>query len=150
MRTIDDAVKDWHLAWDSSPATWAWCCHHKVLLEPLSEPAINRLNYILKEKSQDEQIIRIDNFRPLVSVLPEALVKARKEADKARKEADKAWWEYDTAWWEYEKAWREYDKARQEYGNVLQTHAVEIDRLHLIDVPNHTWNGKSIFKERTQ
>ena len=40
-------------------------CHHEELVEKLSEPAKNRINYILKEKPKNEQALRLRLFRPV-------------------------------------------------------------------------------------
>ena len=95
-------------------------CHHEELAEKLSEPANNRINYILKEKPKKEQALRLRLFRPIQG----------------------------QAWAEYEKvtgpAWAEYEKvtgpALAEYEKVKgQAHKLICKKK---DCP---WNGNSIF-----
>ncbi len=127
--TINSAAAKCRAAWKKHPkARWAWCCHHDMRLELLTEPAENRIQYILENKLMVEQITRLNNFRPVLSKLPAELDKARAEWDKARAELD--------------KASAELVKARAEFLNSSQC-----ERAHRKDVPDHTWNGKSIFNE---
>jgi len=93
-------------------------CHHNSLLEVLTEPAENRINYILCDKPEVEQALRLRLFRP---VSPEhtgpELDKAYAEWDKAYAELDKARAEWDKAckaYAEWGKAGAEWDKARAE------------------------------------
>ena len=84
-----------------------------VVCEPLTEPLVNRIRYILTSKDLSERSIRLMALRPVMAPdnLPEPLVKARVECDKACAEYDKACAECDKAWAEYDNARVEYDKA---------------------------------------
>ena len=66
-------------------------CHHNSLLEVLTEPEENRINYILCDKPEAEQALRLRLFRP---VSPEH---TGPELDKARAEWAKACAEWDKA-----------------------------------------------------
>ena len=169
MKTILEAAKACRAAWKAAPkATWAWCLHHAVRLEPLTEPAENRIAYILTKKPEKEQVARLNNFRPVISKLPDALLKAGADYDKARADYDKARADYDKAKADddkaeadcrkaradYDKAWAvwykagaDYGKARADYDKAWAICAAtpECNAAHLADVPNHTWNGKDIF-----
>ena len=46
-------------------AKWAWCCHHEVFYEELTEPAESRIAYILTDKPESERVVRLNNFRPI-------------------------------------------------------------------------------------
>ena len=72
--------------------TWFWAVHHMVVCEPLTEPLVNRIRYILTSKDLSERSIRLMALRPVMAPdnLPEPLVKARVECDKARAEYNKA------------------------------------------------------------
>jgi hypothetical protein len=72
--------------------TLFWPIHHQKLIEPLEEPLVNRVRYILTEKPKDERKIRLRALRPVQDVnnLPDIFVKARAEYVKARAECDKA------------------------------------------------------------
>jgi molecular chaperone GrpE (heat shock protein) len=47
-----------------------WLCHHDKLLETLTESPETRIDYILKEKPEHEQAIRLHEFRPVTEKLP--------------------------------------------------------------------------------
>ena len=127
MRTIKQAEKDCRAAWAAQPeATRGWCIHHGQEWEALSEPIANRIAYILSEKPKSEQVIRLDNMRPMSAASAAIVATASKAYNEAMATASKA---YDEA---TATAWKAYREA--------------IATAHRADVPNHTWNGKSIFK----
>ena len=45
--------------------TWVVHCHHSMLFETLTEPAENRIAFILSSKPEHEQALRLRLFRPL-------------------------------------------------------------------------------------
>ena len=176
--TIEQAAIECRAAWASHPdAEYGWCVHHGREIEKLTEPVENRIRYILDNKNKIEQIIRLDNLRPVISrqaiiaweAFGEAYVLARKAYSKAtgpaRKAHDKiialALKAYDEATgpaqMAYDKiialAWKAYNEATgpaQKAYNEATTSAVKacneaIALAHKRDVPNHSWNGKSIF-----
>jgi hypothetical protein len=177
--TIQSAVADCREAWAEffadnhlSPdatvfadGSWiqGWCIHHQQESEALDEPIENRIRYILRRKPEAEQALRFINLRPVSLASIASIAAPRRAYDKVR---GAAWAKYDkvtgparaeydkvrgAAWAEYEKvrgaAWAKYDKvtgpARAEYDKVRGA-------AHRADVPEHTWNGKSIFNKGTQ
>jgi hypothetical protein len=137
---IQKELKACREAWAAHPeATMGWCIHHEIEIEALEEPIKNRISFISTNKAPREQALRFRNMRPVISALPPTINKARAEWDKARAELDKARVEWDKARAELDKARVEWDKARAEWGPE------ERAKAHLADVPNHTWNGRSIF-----
>ena len=65
-KQIEAAAKRCRAAFAKYPdAKFAWCCHHKWFSEPLTEPAENRIQFILKNKAQSERVTRLNNFRPV-------------------------------------------------------------------------------------
>jgi len=154
-------------AFESNPkATFAWCCHHSVLIETLTEPFMARIEYIDTDKPEGERAIRLRNFRPVRVELPEEVRKAQDaywKAEDARRKAkdacDKAKDAYWKAWDAYEKAedacWKAHDaygkaedacdKARDSRLKALSSW-VEASAVHDNDWPDNTWNGKSIFE----
>ena len=103
---------------ENPEAKYAWCCHHSILIELLTEPYENRIKYILSDKPKKEQAVRFRNFRPVRIQLPEKLTKASAEWAKASAEYDKAYTEYDKAVAEYDKAYAEWNKALTEYAKA--------------------------------
>ena len=88
-KEITKELKACRKAWKDNPAKLAWCCHHTILIEPLTEPAENRIAHILSAKPLNEQAIRLKNFRPVRVTLPAELDKARAEWNKASAEWNK-------------------------------------------------------------
>ena len=70
--------------------TWAWHLHHQQLVERLTEPAKNRIDYILSDKPVGERALRLRLFRPVKSkVLAAAWAEYDKVLAPARAEYDK-------------------------------------------------------------
>ena len=128
IKSVETELAACRKAWVEAPdAKLAWCCHHAVELETLTEPAENRIAYILSCKRKEEQAIRLHNFRPARINLPEAIEKARAE---------------------YYKARAEWDKAGAEWNKVIEYHKSELSALHNQDWPDNTWNGENIFDNK--
>lgn len=128
------AEADCRAAWAAAPnAKWAWCCHHAVRLEPLTESDTARIDYIRVYKPEHEQEWRFNNFRPVLSPLPAALVEARAGYDEVRAARN-------IAWATFAEARAAYNIARAAY--VVTPECAE---AHRRDVPDHTWNGVDIF-----
>lgn len=153
---IQSALNACRLAWEQHPeATYGWNIHHEVQIERLTEPIEKRIQYILNFKPRGELITRFNNMRPVVSKLSDAYINASEayhkasDADiKARNayiNASKAWYKANGA---YRKAGDAYRKAsdayRKAYGAYRKASDVYMQE-HLIDVPDTTWNGRSIF-----
>jgi hypothetical protein len=152
--TIEQELKKCREAFAKFPdATWAWCLHHEKHCEPLTEPAENRITFILKNKSQSEQALRFRNFRPCKSA---AAVKTARDAyDDAVKTAGDAYAPFvktaDDAYAAAVKTANDaYDAAvkpaRDAYAAAVKTASKAIRKLHNSEWPNNTWNGKSIFE----
>lgn len=167
-KEIEIALAACQKAWADVPnAKFAWCCHHGIELERLTQPAQGRIYYIVRFKPSDEQEARLNNFRPVISQLPADYDKASADYDKASADYNKAWADYNKARADYykarsvdynkaradyykaeadlEKARVDYGKARTDYKARANLDKEEISRLHKLDVPNHTWNGVDIF-----
>ena len=92
-RTIKQAKTECLAAWAAHPeATHGWCVHHCIEIEELSESIVSRIRYIVKNKAKDEQVTRLDNLRPVLSIsivltarahYREAIATAEKAYDKA-------------------------------------------------------------------
>src|SRR3990167_1775890 len=66
-----------------------WHLHHDILLESLTEPLKNRINFIKKEKPKNEIKLRLKLFRPFKGKLPVKTAKAGEAYDKALEAYDK-------------------------------------------------------------
>ena len=92
MRTINQAEKDCRVAWAAQPeATRGWCIHHGQEWEALSVPIANRIAYILSEKPKSEQVIRLDNMRPMSAASAAIVAPAWKAYGEATATASKAY-----------------------------------------------------------
>jgi hypothetical protein len=119
-------------AWKDMPVgTMAWHCHHEALSEVLTEPAENRIAYILSDKPKHEQALRLRLFRPAPTLAP-------------------AWAEYNRvqvpALAEYNRvnapAWAEYNRVNaQAWAEYKRVEAAE----HANCCPDCPWDGHTIF-----
>ena len=129
--TIEQELAKCRAAFEAHPgATWAWCCHHEVHCEKLTEPYENRIRFILSDKSESERAVRLCNFRPVLDAL--AVQPARDAYAAAVQAARDA---YAAA---IQPASDDYDEAVQAADEALQ-------KLHRKEWPRNTWSGKSIF-----
>ena len=124
-RTVKQAETECRMAWEAHPeAEYGWCVHHDTEMEALSEPIVNRIRYIVENKDEDERVVRLDNLRPVLSI------------------------EAVAAWKAYEKAIATAQKAYKEaVATAQKAYEKAVAPAHKHDVPNHTWNGKSIFQK---
>ena len=135
-RTVKQAETECRIAWEAHPeAEYGWCIHHDTEIERLMEPIENRIDYILKYKPEKERITRLDNLRPVLSI---EVISARKAYEEATAPAGKV---YEEATAPARKA---YEEATAPAWKVFEE---AIAPAHRQDVPNHTWNGKSIFQK---
>ena len=125
IKTIKIELAACRAAFAAAPdARLAWCCHHEVLVEPLTESPEARIEYILNHKPTRERAVRLRNFRPVRIALPKAYIQAGEA---------------------YYQAWEAYGQAEQAYCQAREADLPELTRLHAKDWPDHTWNGRSIF-----
>ena len=136
-----------------------WHIHHDILLEPLTEPLKNRIEYIKNNKSKSEIELRLKLLKPVKGKLPDEVIKAGEVYYKAQETSGKVWEAYYKTWkasdksweasvkaWEvYAKVWETRDEARRTYDKTLKKYSKEINILHKKECPNCPWNGKTIF-----
>jgi len=146
-------------AFAASPdCQWAWCCHHEKLAERLTEPAINRINYILKNKPEKEQALRFRNFRPVSQSSVELVQKLTEdyEAKKAPLWADymaKVHSLYAAYEAKFHSLYEAFEVKRASLSAdywakrapLTADYWASLLHLYKADVPNGTWNGQSIF-----
>jgi len=99
-----------------------WHCHHEQIAEPLTEPADERIAYILSGKPIEEQALRLHLFRPT------------RDAAITATEAT-----YDAT---VKPAWATYDAA---ITATEATYDATIDAAHRAECPDCPWNGRTIF-----
>lgn len=118
---------------------WYRHIHHNILVEPLTEPIENRIEFIREQKPAGEIELRLRLMKPVRGKLPKAVIKAYaawdKACDKACDKAGKAGAAWDKA---CDKAYAAWDKA-------LADNMPAIEALHKKECPGCPWNGKSIF-----
>ena len=167
IQSIEEELAACRKAFQEAPeAKYAWCCHHSILLEPLTEPCENRIQYILENKEKAEQAVRFRNFRPLRIELPKEIIKAIAKYYEAIAKLSKASAKYDEACAKlneasakYNEALAKYDEAEAKYDEAWATWNEAsaklneaLDKLNearatmlSFDWPDNTWNGKDIF-----
>lgn len=145
MTEIEQAAAECRKAFEGIPiGTVAWHVHHNMLCEPLTEPAENRIAYILANKPKREQVIRLRLMRPVQSeaaaaarkIYDEAAAAGRKIYDQAVAAARKT---YDQA---VAPAWKTYTKA---VAPAWKTYAKAAAAAHAAECPDCPWNGETIF-----
>jgi hypothetical protein len=154
---------------------WYWHVHHDQLVEQLTEPLQNRLEYIKANKPEDEIETRLRLLKPALGVAPawEQYKKVKASAlEQYKKVEASAWEQYKkvkaSAWEQYEKveasAWEQYEKveasaleqykkveapALEQYEKVeasaLEQYKKVVNQLHAEQCPNCPWNGSTIF-----
>ena len=123
---------------DSKIGDMAWCVHHQTLYEPLTEPAEARIQYILAGKLEKERARRLHEMRPVKGKLPAELDAARAELDAACAKWNAACDKWNAARTKWNAAGDKLDAACDKYKPVLEA-------LHVVECPDSTWNGTSIF-----
>ena len=138
-------------------------CHHKVLYELLTEPAENRINFILSMKPEHERALRLHLFRPVSKSKITSLTRkhsAIKKADADWQKADADWQKAYADWQKAHADRRKADADRQKaYADWQKADAdwqkADADRqkayadlgalIHPHVCKNCVWNGKTIF-----
>jgi hypothetical protein len=137
----------------------AWCCHHEILWEILTEPYEKRIAYILSDKPEGEHLVRLHNFRPCARHDVIASCRADYEAKYESLDADyEAKYESLDADYEakYESLYADYKAKRESLDADYEAKCESLDAdyeakcesLYKNDVPLATWNGKSIFGDK--
>ena len=136
---------------------FAWHVHHNVLIELLTEPIENRIEYIKKFKPKNEVKLRLKLLKVVKGELPKEFVEAWQEYNEARQKDVEAWQKYDEAWQKYyearqkyDKTWQKYYKVWQKYVEVYKKYESQILALHEKECPNCPWNGKTIFSKEVK
>ena len=152
---------------------WCWHIHHDLLLEPLSEPFENRVEYIKLNKSPDEIPMRLRLFKPVNGTIfiPSYIAEANEklaEVNAEYKEVDdkflkaysklitdrsySEWVNRYTEWRILYMKW--YNVYVKRYGVYEKWQASpewsEIADLHEQECPNCPWDGKSILSQQIQ
>ena len=83
-------------------------CHHKLWLERLTEPAENRVVFILRHKDKEQQAERLRRFRPLAYADRE---KVYADWQKAYADWQKAYADWKNAYADWQKADADREKA---------------------------------------
>lgn len=138
---IRKAAKNCRKAWAGHPeAKWAWCCHHFVRLEPIDGSPEERIRYILTKKPRREQVVRLNNFRPVLFQPSEILCETWNKFKRTQDCYAALFMFPPIQYVYYLQVGRE---ATETY--IKAVSSPDIDEAHRRDVPDHTWNGKSIF-----
>ena len=66
-----------------------WHIHHDILLEPLTEPLKNRIEYIKNNKFKNEIELRLKLLKPVKGKLPDEVIKVGEAYYKAQETSGK-------------------------------------------------------------
>jgi hypothetical protein len=123
-------------------------CHHEQLGEILTEPAENRIVYILSSKPKHEQALRLRLFRPVSKEKLEAYAKYQ-EADAKYQEAYAKYQEAYAKWREANAKYQEaYAKYQEAYAKRQEAYAKLANLIHgKFCVAGCPWDGKTIFSK---
>jgi hypothetical protein len=139
---IEIELQKCKLAFETNPSDYAWCCHHEVLVEKLTEPYINRIEYILSDKLENEQVIRFRNFRPVVNGL-EVVKEYTEKRDILYKDYNEKW---DILYKDYKEKYSILYKDYIEKRDILyKYYEPKLLAAYKLDVLEGTWKSKSIF-----
>ncbi len=122
-----------------------WHIHHGVLLEPLTEPLKNRIEYIKNDKPKEEIELRLKLIKPVKGKLPKELIKKAQEWYKIQQKYNKVAQEYD-------KIKREYEiivKGRYsclEYGKIVKKYYEVVNKYRKI-IAEYNKIGKENLKK---
>ena len=111
---------------------WCWHIHDTTLLEPLTEPLKNRIEYIKKNKPKDEIPLRLKLLKRVKGKLPKEIIEARQKCYETRQKCIEMRQKYDyfEAWQKCYGARQKYIKAWQKYGEAIQKHLPQLKALH--------------------
>ena len=153
LKSIEEEAEDCRKAFEGVEiGSLVLHCHHEVLSERLSESAENRIGYILDNKSQNEQALRLRLFRPVSQdVINRSTDRQKAGADRQKAGAD--WQKADADWQkadaDRQKAYADLQKAyadRQKADADLRKACVELGTLVHLDVcKDCPWDGQTIF-----
>jgi len=127
---------------DFSVGSFVLHCHHEQLGETLTEPAENRIAYILESKPEHEQALRLHLFRPVQEKQLKKYKKAYADWQKAYADWQKADADRQKADADRQKAYADWQKA---YADRQKANADLAQFVHKKLCKNCPWNGKTIF-----
>jgi hypothetical protein len=144
---------------DSKVGDYAWCVHHEILFESLTEPAEERIKHILSHKPREEQARRLHEFRLVKVKLPSELAAAcakwaaacakwaaaRAKCNAASDKWDAASDKWDAASDKWDAARAKWDAASAKYDAARAKWAAALEILHKAECPDSTWNGTTIL-----
>ena len=130
--------------------TFAWHIHHDVLVEELTEPIENRIEYIKKFKPKNEVKLRLKLLKVVKGELPKEFVEAWQKYYEAWQKYYETWQKYYETWQKHVEARQKYYEAWQKYVKVYKKYESQILALHEKECPNCSWNGKTIFSKEVK
>ena len=136
LKSIEEEKQDCIKAFTDFPSKFAWCCHHEEHCEPLAYSFMDRVNYILLNKPENEQALRFRNFRPAKDEETEKPLREAYVAQvKPLREA------YEVQLNLLRKAYRAQEKP------LWEAFLAQVKPLHEAEWPDNSWNGTSIFEK---
>ena len=119
-----------------------WHLHHDKLVESLTKPIKNRIQYIKKNKPKKEIKLRLKLLKPVRGKLPQELGKVWQKYDKARRKRDDARKKHDEAEKKYNEAEEKHYEAWEKYNEAEEKYKPQTLALHKKECPNCPWDEK--------
>ena len=119
-----------------------WHLHHDRLVESLTKPIKNRIEYIKKHKPKETIKLRLKLLKPVKGKLPKELIGARKKYDEVWKKYNEAEKKHDEAEKKYNEAEEKYYEAWGKYNEAGKKYKPQILALHKKECPNCPWDEK--------
>ena len=146
IKSIAEEKADCIAAFEANPtARYAYTCHHRSPAEELTEPYMNRIDYILRAKPVYEQARRLRNFRPVIDetsiarIFDEYFSATKPAYERQREESIANNYVFES------KANPAFVKYWEVQGPFAIRAEAQIAPIRDQEWPDHTWNGESIF-----
>ena len=151
LQSIEQEAADCRKAFANSKiGDPVWLCHHSQLFEVLTEPAEERISYILSYKPETEQALRLREFRPMLH--PERYTDYWDKLKPLHTDYDAKCNALHTDHWDKRDAlYTDYRDKRDALYADYRTKRAPLDAkmtaLHKQEYPDTTWNGTDLFAE---
>ena len=131
--------------------TLVWHVHHEVILEALTEPIENRMEFIMVHKPVDEQSLRLRLMKPVTGKVPDPVMVAGKRVVEAANALNKSRMSYlyeptsDVLYSQLLADREVFDHTNTDFIQVLAGHEEAIKALHAVECLDCPWDGHTIF-----
>lgn len=135
-------------------AKFAWCQWHNKHIMPIPPDELPeaRIQFILSDKPENERVMRLRNFRPVLNQTVAAKWQTKRDAvdEKWQTELNAVNEKWQTELDDvYEKWQTKLDDAYEKWQTKRDAVNEKLSATHNAEWPDNTWNGKDIFQKET-